>query len=379
MSTSRSKRKNLIRIQNSQEKMIQSIENLTENEGNDQLKEIIKAKNQIIYEKERVIVELQEKNILLKDKICDMERLWKEMEYIKKELNDLKLTEKIVNLPLNHINESSTEKFNKANIDIPILKNDMVCTKNTKVENKFMIINPKRKQDVSKTKKDMNDKINISQLDITLSKIQSMKNGGLIISCHNEDDKTKLKKVTEEKLGNQYEIIEPEEKRPMLKIVGLDEEYNEEMFNDMLKRNNKCITEDSLIKLITMKKMKTRYLAIIECDKKTYYAVLNTGMLCVNYSICSVYEHYNVRRCYKCSGFQHSFGKCTKPQVCLKCGSSQHLANENVCDPTFIVCPNCDEVNVKFNLNLDTKHCPFDRNCPIFLKKIESEKNNRFI
>lgn len=374
MSTSsRPKRKNSIRIQNSQDKLTELNEILNKNENTDLLKEIIEAKNQIINEKERVILELQEKNILLRERICDTEKLLKEMESHKKEYN----SKTIVSSSLSHNDEFSV--YTKANNIIPKSKNDIACRENTKYGNTCMILNPKRKQDVNKTKKDMNEKINISQLKITLSKIQATKNGGLVISCDNEDEKIKLKKVTEETLGNDYEIMEPEEKRPMLKIVGMDDEYEERTFIDMIKRNNKCVTEDSEIKLITMKKMKTRYLAIIQCDKKTYYEILKTGMLCINYSICSVYEHYNVRRCYKCSGFQHSSEKCTRQQVCLKCGSSEHLAHENMCDPTFIMCPNCSEINVKFGLNLDTKHCPFDRNCPIFLRKIESEKNNCFI
>lgn len=74
-----------------------------------------------------------------------------------------------------------------------------------------------------------------------------------------------------------------------------------------------------------------------------------------------LYTNKIVMRFYYCSGFIHMADRCIKPPVCLKCGSRTH--NAQYCNgEEEKLCPNCEELNTKFGLNLDIRYSVFDRN-----------------
>lgn len=88
-----------------------------------------------------------------------------------------------------------------------------------------VVVKPKKQQNSDTTKQDVKTCINPSKLQISVEKIQSTKNGNIIIKCNDIIDTQKLKKYAEETLKDNYEIEETQLKNPQVKIVG----YNQEM------------------------------------------------------------------------------------------------------------------------------------------------------
>lgn len=130
--------------------------------------------------------------------------------------------------------------------------------------------------------------------------------------------------------------------------------------------------ESSQITVKTFKKMKTKYMAILECDPLTHRMMLDGEFVYINWSRCKVFDHINVYRCFKCGGFNHNANQCRNQEKCLKCLDADHRSD--CCENTIVKCPNCIEVNTKFKLDLNVNHFVFDKFCPVFLKRIETEK-----
>lgn len=116
----------------------------------------------------------------------------------------------------------------------------------------------------------------------------------------------------------------------------------------------------------SIKKVNSRYRAIIEINKDTFQTVTNIGKLKIGWSICSVYEHVDLIRCFKCYSFHHMADKCSKSAICSKCGENDH--NTESWNKTSPRCINCVTANANFGFTLPTNHSIFDKMCPVFQK-----------
>lgn len=58
---------------------------------------------------------------------------------------------------------------------------------------------------------------------------------------------------------------------------------------------------------------KQRFSVIIEIDCKSFNLVMNRKdrTLNIGWAKCAVYEHLNIRRCFKCYGFNHIAKECS--------------------------------------------------------------------
>ena len=113
-------------------------------------------------------------------------------------------------------------------------------------------------------------------------------------------------------------------------------------------------------------------MALVEVDPATFETIMDTGKLKIGWTLCHVYEYVNVKRCYKCYGFNHISVNCTKEETCSKCGKKGH-ADIN-CTATNIECVNCVEANIKYGLDLEITHRVFDRNCVVYKRQIDKLK-----
>ena len=125
------------------------------------------------------------------------------------------------------------------------------------------------------------------------------------------------------------------------------------------------------MEVIVIKQMRSKYMAIVECDPLTYQMISKEQFLYINWSRCRVFEYVGVFRCFKCGGFNHHAENCSSEDKCLKCTSSDHKPEECVNDT---ICANCIEVNQKFKLDLNANHFILDKLCPVYLKKVEKKK-----
>lgn len=83
--------------------------------------------------------------------------------------------------------------------------------------------------------------------------------------------------------------------------------------------------------------------AIIEVDIESYNNIIGTGKLLVGYDSCKVWDATQIRRCFKCSGFNHMSTQCKqKEPTCSKCS---HLLKE--CQSSSLKCVNCMSLKEK--------------------------------
>lgn len=246
------------------------------------------------------------------------------------------------------------------------------------VQNKgeVLLIKPKNtKQESSTTKEDITNNLNPSAMEIGVTAIHPIHDGGILMKCKTKGEVKKLSEEAKATLGKKYDISIPKKKNPCFKITDIEEQMSDDELISCIKKQNLFLIHDNLeLKLIVHKKMKTRYMAIFETDPTTWKRALDEGSLCIGWStFCRVFDYVTTFRCFKCAGFNHKADDCKSKVSCFKCGATDHK-KEN-CKSTIIKCLNCIEMNKNLKLSLDIEHSPFDASkCNVLQRKISNEK-----
>lgn len=93
----------------------------------------------------------------------------------------------------------------------------------------------------------------------------------------------------------------------------------------------------------------------------------------MGYDYCIIYDALEIRRCFKCWGFNHIAKNCNKEIVCPKCSES-HASKD--CKSDVLKCFLCSNLKGKQNLDIDTEHATFDRKlCHVYKHKLEEFKS----
>lgn len=219
---------------------------------------------------------------------------------------------------------------------------------------------------------------NIDPVDLNLqiSQVKHIKDGGLLISYNDPDSAANFKCIATQKLSSDYKITELKKFYPKLRIVGLAEEYSSDVIARFFKGQNDIVPENChlrVLKIWRTKKDPNIFQALVEVDPAVHRAVMERGKVFINYDVCKVYDATDVLICYKCSGFNHGQNACSSnTSVCPKCSLNHHLAD---CNSSNFNCINC--TNAKAN---DTSHAVWDAShCPIYKRKLDQLKASAFI
>lgn len=242
------------------------------------------------------------------------------------------------------------------------------------VAGESLIIKPKAKQSCSKTKETIVKKLKPADMEVGITHIRDIKDGGILLKCKSKQEIEKVRKEAERVMGKQYQVKIPQQKNPRLKIVDIEEEFTPDKLIEYMKKQNDILRSENLeINVIVFKKMLTRFMAIIECDPIIHGKILNEGRLSIGWATsCRVFNYVPVFRCYGCGGFNHKIDQCPKGEICLKCGSNEHLRSD--CKSEIAICLNCSEANVKLNTNYDINHSTFNvTNCSVYRQRVVVE------
>lgn len=334
--------------------------------------EVLEGKNHIIAAKDALIDQLYQTIDLLKDKV----QYLNEKIHVNQNLNSRTFSE------ISKVNENTVYVKPVSEISKPaestVYAEPDDHSQRIKVRSNndnIVFIKPNEKQDVKITKKEITKFVNLKDLKLGIQKVFNLKDGGLKIQCGSKEDAEMLKKQALEKMGNKYETKTESRKNPKIKIIGLEHNYTKEELVDCIKNQNSTVNVNSKIEVIIIKKMVTKYMAIMEVDQDVFRSVMKSGMLLIDFSVCSVFEHINVLRCFQCSGYHHTVKNCrNKDCVCIKCGLTGHSSQNCETESKDFCCPNCLEANKKYKLGLMINHGPFDRQCEVFKKKTEIER-----
>lgn len=236
-----------------------------------------------------------------------------------------------------------------------------------------LIVKPKNKQKNQQTKSDLNTKVDPKNFKI--KNIEDKTNGAILIETETAEDREKIKTELEKQFKDKYEIKIPTDIKPQIEIIHMNNKFEETEIVEKLKKQN-CFLEMSEIEVVKVYQVKKYnkefYNAVIEVDKETFPKILANEKVCIGWERCRVFDAINIRRCYKCKGFNHKSADCTNKETCLKC-HQEHKTSE--CSKDYInKCINCIKYNEKLKLNVDVNHKTFSKLCPAYQHKLNLKK-----
>jgi ribosomal protein S8 len=223
-------------------------------------------------------------------------------------------------------------------------------------------------QESAVTEKIIKQKIDPSVVPVC--DMKSTRNGSVILRCQNKEDVNDCKAKIEQELGQNYNVVVPKTKLPVLKIVGLTEMHSENELIEKIVAQNPFLSPTTQIEVAELKQKGPKIFAAVRCDAETYKEMATRGRIMVGWDRCRVYEHIHVMRCYKCAGYNHKAVDCRNETVCAKCAGAHELTK---CGSSDEKCINCVNVNKKMNLNLNVAHPVWHRNCPVYVRRLNSE------
>ncbi|XP_055604684.1 uncharacterized protein LOC129752919 [Uranotaenia lowii] len=241
---------------------------------------------------------------------------------------------------------------------------------------KTVIIKPKIAQDADTTRTEIQKSLN--PVDLEVIDVRSLSSGSLAIRCATVSSAQKLQHTVESSLSEKFDAEMQTPLKPRLKISGFSNEFSDnQLISTIVQQNN--LPSTASLKVIRMKELKsspeTHAFAILEADVNTFNLLSRMKNLNIGWNRCTVHEHVDVRRCYRCSEYGHYATNCTKPQSCPICAEA-HLLTE--CNATIEKCANCVAFNRVQNrpeqLALETSHSARSTNCPIYQKRLKAAK-----
>lgn len=293
----------------------------------------------------------------------------------------------LINRLTTEINEMKTKTGNdniclelkaiKAKLNNNRMENEPSTTKSYSkiVSGEAVVIKPKILQESSKTKEVLLKTLNPSEMEVGITQVKTAKDGGIILKCTTKEGTEKIRKEAEKRLGQQYEINTPKQKNPCVKIVDFEENISKDELIRCLKKQNAYLKNDEVkLEVIVIKKMKTRYMAILECDPKSHTRLLEEKTVCIGWTpSCRVFDYVRMLRCFKCGGYNHKADTCKQNDVCINCAEGGHC-KEN-CKCTNYKCLNCIIANKNNNCNFDTNHSIYDvEKCQVYRKIFDIQK-----
>jgi len=230
--------------------------------------------------------------------------------------------------------------------------------------------------------------VEIKNLAVDITKLRKGDIGTVILGCGSESEMKQLKDSVSEKLDKDFEIVEPKNIKPKLKVINIEEEEiilkDEKLIDTIKKQNNIDGKEESYIRVVKRFNSEKRKgnmrarrnnreegLIILEVDEKTHELTLRREKLNIGWKKCIVFNHYSVERCFKCWGYYHLTKNGTQQETCKKCAGS-HISNE--CKTTERRCVNCMYKNKMYNLKINDEHDVLSVKCPTYVRALEKEK-----
>lgn len=236
-----------------------------------------------------------------------------------------------------------------------------------------LIIKPKEKQNAEKTREELNNKVDPSNLKI--KNVENRKNGSVVIQTENEYEREKIRTVIQTGISEEYEIKIPNTSEKHIIVTDMTFKHNESELMRRMRMQNPLIENGkfSIIKMYEYKKNnKVIFNARMSVDDETYDKLIKEQRINIGWERCRIFEGTEVIQCFKCKGFNHKAADCKNEELCFKC-HGPHRSKE--CNNEIIKkCINCIRSNRKLNLNLDENHYTNSKRCPVYQNKLNFKK-----
>jgi len=190
--------------------------------------------------------------------------------------------------------------------------------KEKKKENIIIIKSKIQQESATKaTKKLIKEKVDIKNMAMGVTKLKKGSKRIVIMGCETGEEVQKLKETVQAKLGKNYSMIESPQSKPKIKIINIGlEELNlddNELINTIKKQHKINVVNIRIVKRIVKEKRKNQSekrrneegSIIMELDEETHELILKKAKLNVRWKKYPVFNHINVKRCFKCWGYYH--------------------------------------------------------------------------
>lgn len=270
------------------------------------------------------------------------------------------------------VNEVPSEETDSV---LPSAKHNNVLNKKSPKKSNMantVRIKPKVLQTNQDTKKEVRSKI-----DQTLSGIKSVrnaKNGAILVECKSINEADLLMTQANDKIGENYEIFIEQPKKPKIKILGMEKEYEDEALKEIMVEQND-LSEIKHFKIVKMNKTSGQKFntvsAICEIDSETFQKIMRWGKLNIEWEVCKVVEHVDILRCFKCCAYGHRSNDCSSTKICVRC-AGDHDVKE--CSSENVKCINCVKLNSERKLNINVDHAAWSTDCPVYKRNVKVSK-----
>ncbi|EFN77658.1 hypothetical protein EAI_05448, partial [Harpegnathos saltator] len=174
--------------------------------------------------------------------------------------------------------------------------------------------------------------------------------GTVILECESKSQMEELKVTVQNKLGKDYNIMEPKGAKPKIKIINIDEEemaLDDENLLNIIMKQNKLENGREEFHMQIIKKITKKYLSggegngslLIEMDEVTHDLIIRREKINIGWRKCRKFHYYSVKRCFKCWGYYHIVKNYTRQETCNHKCARQHKAGE--CKTKKKRCVNC--------------------------------------
>lgn len=233
-----------------------------------------------------------------------------------------------------------------------------------------VLVKPKTTQRCNDTRADLRSKGVADEFQI--SSVNNIPKGGLEIKCKSAEQQKKIHEKVSKELGDKYQIIMPQLRKPKVRITNMSEKLTEQEIIESIKEKNvQYINSEMKVICVYYMKNMDSYGTIIEVDTKTFNAMMEQEKINIRWNVCKVAECVNVLRCFNCCGYNHKSTMCKNKKACLRCGG-EHLIKD--CKSNQSKCINCKIAGEKLKIKLDLNHPVWSRSCPILQKKVDIQR-----
>lgn len=232
-----------------------------------------------------------------------------------------------------------------------------------------LILRPKERQGIDKTKEELNK--NVDPVNLKITNVENRRNGTLVIQSENVEERDKIKSAIQSGMGDNYDVRVPNPIDMHIVITDMNFRIDEKEIVDKLKKQNQILenSEIKIVKLFETKRFNRKiYNAKVKVDNEVYKKIISEKRIKVGWDICRVFDGTSIIQCYKCKGYNHKAVDCQNQETCYKCHGNH---NNKECNKEVILkCINCIRANKNLNLELDENHLTNDRECPVYKNKL---------
>jgi hypothetical protein len=222
----------------------------------------------------------------------------------------------------------------------------------------------------------LKSKVNPTEIKVGINSVRQLRDGRVVIETSTKKEIEKLEDVIREKC-DELDVNIQKLRNPRLVLFSIPEDITLGNVEDTLTCQNPeqdIKAGDIKAKFICKTKRGTRNL-VIEVVSSTRNKMM-AARIRLGWLICRVGDYIVAKRCYRCSGYNHTYRECKGEETCPLC-SGGHRLKECTATKADYKCVNCTTYNQhNHTTQNDTAHSSLDRKCPSLRAVLEKYKRN---